>query len=241
MDAPQRHLEGMSVLIAYGADPRQEDLVHLSHVCTRDELKDCFLGALTRVDNPFIPGLTLSIALGEAAQTAQVDHKLRLSSLRRQVDELLLEVLGRLPQAVQYVTRGFHGCAAVFEPGSNLARPAEFAGPLQRLLKDEHYADTLDTVPIIADYISHKFVWDLSNLLDTESAFSGPSARKEEQQENQQRAGLVVNGDLGRLMQGLPRTPVGSDAPYHGTRPTKSSAEGWRDMVCSGDLLLPGV
>lgn len=241
VDAPQRHLEGMSVLIAYGADPALEDLIHLSDVCTSDQMKDCFLSAMARVDNPIIPGFTLSIALGEAVEIAPVDHKLLLASLRQQVDELLLEVLERLPQAVRDFTGRFRGCAEVFEPGSKRACPSDFAGPIQQALEDEHYADTLCTVPIIADYISYKFVSDLPNILSTGSVFSAPSARKEDQQDNLQRAKLVADGDLGRLMQGLPRAPVGSDAPDDRANRTKPFVEGCWDMVSSGDLLLPGM
>lgn len=234
-------LEGMAVLIAYGADPPQQDLIHLSYVHTSDHLKDCFLEALTRVDNPFIPGLTLSVALGKAVKEARGDQRLLLSSIRQQVDDFLAEVLERLPQAVRFFTGGFRGCAEVFEPTSTRARPADFVGPLQWALQDEHYADKLCTVPIIADYISHKFVSDLPNILDTDSVFDVPCARKREQQENLQRAGLVANSALGRSMQGLRQPSVGSDATHDGTHLTTPFVEGWWDTVCGSYILLPGL
>lgn len=232
----------MSVIIAQGVKPPHQDLIYLSQqVFTSDHFKECFPGALTRVDNPFIPGLTISVALEKAVETARAGRTLLLFSLHQQVDEFILEVLERLPQVVRDFTGGLRGCAEVFEPDSKRACPAEFVGPLNHALQNPHYASTLCTVPIVADYIPLKFVSDLPHMLDTEGGFGIPCTLKKEQEESPQRANLVANDDLGRLMQGFSRTLVSSGAPNDGTCPAKPAAEGWRNMACSGDLLFPGV
>lgn len=54
---PLGFMSGMSVLFAYGAEIAPKDLIDLARVLTLRELKGIFLGGLTFVDNPFIPGV----------------------------------------------------------------------------------------------------------------------------------------------------------------------------------------
>lgn len=47
----------MSVFFAYGAVVDPKDLIALAEILKLEEMKDIFLGGLSFVDNPFIPGL----------------------------------------------------------------------------------------------------------------------------------------------------------------------------------------
>lgn len=66
--------------------------------------KFCFL-AVTSAANPFIPGITLSAVLAEAAKHADEGERKTLIEIREGIDELLLEMFERLPQTVS----GFDG------------------------------------------------------------------------------------------------------------------------------------
>lgn len=53
----RKFLKGLSVFFAYGAQIEPRDLIELASVLSLKQLKDCFLGGLACVDNPFIPGV----------------------------------------------------------------------------------------------------------------------------------------------------------------------------------------
>lgn len=50
-------LMASSIFFAYGARIEPRDLIELAAVLTLEQLKDCFFGGLSCVDNPFIPGV----------------------------------------------------------------------------------------------------------------------------------------------------------------------------------------
>lgn len=53
---PRKRSDGMSILIAHGAEVSSRTLVKLATVSTVEELDDIFLGGVSSVDNPLIPG-----------------------------------------------------------------------------------------------------------------------------------------------------------------------------------------
>eukprot|EP00904_Undaria_pinnatifida_P012808 jgi/Undpi1/8658/HiC_scaffold_25.g11123.m1 len=120
-------LTAISFLLRHGAKPEVLGLIRLSTSLPPPRLKDCILGAVVSADNPFVPGMNLSVALTVAARRAVEGEKHGLLSLQAAVDELLLEVLEHLPPTV----RGFEGnlmtCSAVFEPETTMSRDGVFA------------------------------------------------------------------------------------------------------------------
>lgn len=85
-------LECIAVLLAHGADASHKHLIQLARVFTLDELNKCFIDVLSSVDNPFIPGMTLSVAFDDAAPKASETEARTLWSLMEMIDNVLLEV-----------------------------------------------------------------------------------------------------------------------------------------------------
>lgn len=84
-------LECVAVLLGHGAEANHKHLIYLARVFTLDELNTCFIGVLSSVDNPFIPGMTLSVAFDDAAPKASETEARTLWSLMETIDNVLLE------------------------------------------------------------------------------------------------------------------------------------------------------
>lgn len=89
---PDGYLECVAVLLAHGADVSHKHLIELTRVFTLDELNKCFIDVLSSVDNPFIPGMTLSVAFDDAAPKASETEARTLWALMETIDNVLLEV-----------------------------------------------------------------------------------------------------------------------------------------------------
>jgi len=102
-------LATLSSLVASSARPSADALKELSrHHDPGNLFRDCCLRAVTSAENPLIPGMKLSIGLGEAARQATEGERRTITGIKASVEELLLEILERLPRTV----RGFDDVGA---------------------------------------------------------------------------------------------------------------------------------
>ncbi len=172
-EVTDRDLATLSSLIASSARPSADVLKELSrHHDPGDLFRGCCLRAVTSAENPLIPGMTLSIRLGEAARQATEGERRTITGIKVSVDELLLEILERLPRTV----RGFDdvggkdACTRMFEPG--LDRPkderSDLGGPLEMIVSSQQQMQAFCEVPLVMDYLTSKFTMGLPNLGDTE-------------------------------------------------------------------------
>ena len=90
-------LDTMPVLVALGAEVTATDLIDFTQKLTLDERKRCLLDGVSSADSPFAVGMTLTVAIETAAQVIPGREKRILSDLQDKLDELLHEVLERLP------------------------------------------------------------------------------------------------------------------------------------------------
>lgn len=159
----------LSSLLEYSALPSQDFLGRLA----RDGhtslawLKTCFLGAVVSASNPFIPGMHLSVSLAGAAEDAPEGERRNLIPVQQSVDDLLLEVLERLPQTVLGFNEHMRGCSAVFEPEGSKEHRKNRRGPLRMALKERQQMETFCTVPLVMDFIYRRFTRGLPGLWDT--------------------------------------------------------------------------
>lgn len=128
------------------------------------ELQTCFIRAISAVDNPFIPGMMLAVALVSAAPTAKENEKRKMSELQETIEELLLEVLERLPQAVAGFPGGAAACSYLFEPETTGATVSKVVGPLRRAFSKRRLITTFCTQPLVLDFITHTFGAGLLSL-----------------------------------------------------------------------------
>lgn len=126
----------------------------------------CFL-AVTSAANPFIPGITLSTVLAEAAKQANEGERRTLIDVRAGIDELLLEIFERLPQTVRGFEGGLNGCTYVFDPKPMRGNDG-LGGPLNMILSDPQQLKTFCKVPLVMDFLSSKFMLGLPDLNDTQ-------------------------------------------------------------------------
>lgn len=208
----------MSVLIAYGAEVAYRDLIQLATVVKPSELKECFLGAVSSAANPFIPGMALSAALSDAVMKSRENEQRVLSALRDGLDELLLEVLERLPQSIRAFVGGIDGCAVVFEPETTGALPEGFRGPLRIALEEPQYTENLCVAPLVFEYLSFKFASGLPDAKDTSDivgpftdSSEAPSTPQDRRRKFLYSRGMVADTVLGRSMQGIGLTGPGRD------------------------------
>lgn len=139
LDESRRRVDDLktlsSLLLANSARPSINSLKKLVQFYEhRHEFKNCCLQAVTSAANPFIPGMTLSICLAEAAKEVSDEERRTIEDIRTSVDDLLLEVFERLPRTVRGfdhffpkrnevgqnmdVGSGLEACAYIFEPES---------------------------------------------------------------------------------------------------------------------------
>lgn len=96
-----RDLKILSSLIANAAEPP----VYLKELAqfraSGDWFKGCCFRAVTSAANPFIPGIILSIRLGEAAKQAREGERWKFTDIKSNIEALLLEIFKRLPQTAR--------------------------------------------------------------------------------------------------------------------------------------------
>ena len=163
--------------------------------------KFCFL-AVTSAANPFIPGITLSTVLAEAAKKANEGERRTLTEVREGIDELLLEIFERLPQTVSGFEGGLDGCTYAFDP-KPMRGDDGLGGPLDMILSDQQQLKTFSKVPLVMDFLSSMFMKGLPDLNDTEGVL------RNDDQLNYLRTmgtdgkpnGLVLGNALGALLQ----------------------------------------
>lgn len=234
------NMDGISVLFAYGAEVTSKDLIDLAEA-KRDaqgQLKDCFLGSVSSVDNPFIPGMTLLVALEDAAQRARDEEERSLSALQEKLEDLLLEVLERLPPSIRRFPGGLDGCMAVFEPETVGIRAADFRGPLKLAFQERQFTETICISPLVFECMSNTFVAGLpdfrddDDLLGLENFGDGSSSNLKRSRRHSLRKEMLATSLLGKLMQGL---------DLDSARDVKASMlfKKWDNLL--GDTLLPGA
>eukprot|EP00752_Nemacystus_decipiens_P018490 g16578.t1 len=220
--AEKRELETLSSVIANSAQPSAEDLKKLSMNVARAEFTNCCLQAVTSAENPFIPGLTLSIRLGAAAKLASEGQRRTISDTQSRVDELLLEILERLPQTVRGFEGGVDGCTEVFEPkhlrSSN--ELGDLGGPLEMILSEQEQLKTFSKSPLVMDFLSNKFSLGLSDMIDTEGVLADDTQLhylKDVQTGDGGRINLLLGDAVGAFLQGAgAKTPSVTLLPAEG-------------------------
>lgn len=145
-------------------------LVDLSRQVPYDWISTCLLETVASVENPFVAGITLSVALSKAAVVAPHGERRKIISLQKKLDNLLLEILERLPQTVQGFHGGMAGCAAVLEPEVEAGDARGLLGPLWMVHQSREHMETFCGQPLIVDFLSRRFAYGLPDLL-------GPTCR----------------------------------------------------------------
>lgn len=158
--------EPLSVLMAYGARPSPESLIGLSRTFPYKEFRDCCLEAVGSADNPFIPGMTLSVELWNAAKGAGDGDKGPLIDAQAEVDAELLKRFGRLSPTVRGFDGHMAGCSEVFEPEERRGI-GDVSKPLALALQGRKQRQFYCMVPLVMDFLSRRFTYGLPNLRDT--------------------------------------------------------------------------
>ncbi|CBN74883.1 Transient Receptor Potential Channel [Ectocarpus siliculosus] len=159
-------LKLLSSLMACSARPSPSHLKKLAIAHARGEtFKDCCLDAVTSAANPFIPGLVLSIRLAEAAQKANEGERRAITDIQKSVNDLLLEVLERLPRSVRSFERDMDDCRDMFEP-TFLDVFEDFEKPLEMMLARQQQRELFCNVPLVMDFLKRKFTLSLPRLRD---------------------------------------------------------------------------
>lgn len=124
---------------------------------------------MTCSENPFIPGITLSIRLVEAAKQASEGERRAITDIRVSIDELLLEILERLPQTVRDFEGGMKGCTNMFDPllMRSSGESNGLGGPMDMIISKQQQLQTFCEAPLFMDFLSSKFTLGLPDLNDT--------------------------------------------------------------------------
>lgn len=165
----------LSCLLQYPAVFAAADLIKLSRDQSAEWMRTCFLETVACSDNPFVPGMALSIAFAKSAGKAPEGERRKLLLLQERVDSLLLEVLERLPQTVPGFDGGMAGCSAVFEPEYSSEDARGFPGPLWMALQERQHVQTFCTQPLLMDFLSRRFTHGLPGLRDKQNALGDRS------------------------------------------------------------------
>eukprot|EP00752_Nemacystus_decipiens_P006624 g5955.t1 len=174
---PRQHLCAISMFFAYGAEVKPEQLIELAKLLRPEELKRVFLGGVACVDNPFVPGVSLSVALKEALKNSPERESTTLKTLHESLDELILEILERLPQSISDFPGGVKGCEDIFEPEvAGIVRGFTFRGPLKLALQERQFSETLCVAPLMYKYMSYRFVAGLPNASDSKNLLDRPKS-----------------------------------------------------------------
>lgn len=156
----------LSFLLRRSVRPSTADLARLSPVVDKAFENWC-LDTVVEADNPFVPGMTLSVLLAKRAEQASEGEQRKLQALRERMDALLLEVLERLPQTVRGFPGGIERCSALFEPEGSAQRPNWLPGPLNVALQAREQLEVFCKAPLVMDYLSLVFKVGLPDLRDT--------------------------------------------------------------------------
>lgn len=199
-------LKTLSSLMACSAQPTTTHLKELSrHYASGHQFKGCCLQAITSATNPFIPGVILSMRLGETARQATEGERRTITDIQTSIDALLLEILERLPRTV----RGFEDvfkdkggmdlCTDMFQPQivGPLEESNELGEPLKMILSDQHQLETFCGVPLVMDFLLNKFTLGLPDLMDTEGVLKNADQLKflAQRETNGKSDGLVLGDD----------------------------------------------
>lgn len=197
----------LSSLLANSAQPSPSDLKTLSRRhASGDRFKSCCLRAITSAGNPFIPGMTLSIRLAEAAKQATEGEQRTIVDIQSSVDELLLEIFERLPRTVRGFEGGMDGCTEVFEPvlrGTFDESKGLRRGPLEMIISEPQQLKMFIKVPLVMDFLSSKFTLGLPDLNDTGGLLKNPDQLEylANGRTGGEEDGLVLQGPVGKLLQ----------------------------------------
>ncbi|CAN0295884.1 unnamed protein product [Ectocarpus sp. 12 AP-2014] len=146
-------IDVLSCFLEYPAVLDPKDVVNLSRYAPEGWIRTCFLDTVAYVENPFVAGITLSVSLAEAAVVAPQGERRKLLSVQTKLDNLLLEVLERLPQTVHgFGLGGMEICQALFEPSVSVEGAREGLGPLRMILRNRGHMETFATQPLIVDF-----------------------------------------------------------------------------------------
>ncbi|CAM9848129.1 unnamed protein product [Scytosiphon promiscuus] len=162
------HLEVLAHLLQHGAKPASKAFTRLCNHTPPPLLKERLLGAVSSADNPFVPGMNISVACTVASIGALEGEKRRLGTMQAAVDELLLEILDHMPQTVMGFKNEMKDCSAIFEPETVIPSYRGFQGPLSVALTNRRQVETYCTTPLVLDYMSRKFTKGLPGLMDRE-------------------------------------------------------------------------
>lgn len=166
------NLRKISACLEHSSIPSSLALISISRKFSLESLKTCFLRAVASAGNPFIPGMTLSVALAGALDKAPEGERRMLTSLRGHVNALLLEILERLPQTVRGFEGQMKGCAAMLEPEESMENHRGRPGPLRMAFQERLQMEIFCKVPIVMDFVSRRFTRGLPDLRDTGSILS---------------------------------------------------------------------
>lgn len=207
-------LKIVSTVAKHGGKPTVQELssigwAHGRGLFTETMLEACFLGAVETAKNPFVPGITLSIALMDTMKRAPNNFPRTFTALQESIDELLLEVLERLPRMIRGFPAGITCCHDIFEPETTGALPKGFTGPLGSLLQREHQTNTFCRAPLVMNFLSRKFTRGLPDMRDSEYVLQDDHTL-----DFLRKGGLVIEGDTmsrifrGQLLQGIAEDPT---------------------------------
>lgn len=222
-----------------GANASDKCLIHLVKTVTLDDMKECFINALAWVDNPFISGMKISVALDDAAPKGSEREKRSLLKLMETIDNVLIEILERLPKTLQGFEGGVDGCKKMLEPEADKARQSKLTGPLHLALYKQQFTETFCMAPLVFEYLSRQFVAGLPSMMDNEKVLryldgiDDPSADKKlNTWEHLRTDGFVASFKVGRLLQG-----IGLDASREHDNFTRCKP--WEIIL--GRTVLPGA
>lgn len=174
-------IEVLSCILEYPAVLDPKEVAHLSRHTPEEWMGTCFLETLASVDNPFVAGMALSIALAKATDLVPQGERRKLCSIQSMLDNLLLEVLERLPQTVQGfedTMGGIEACSALFETHDIQEGARAGLGPLRMILQSRGHLETFATRPLVVNFLSGRFTNGLPDLLDTKNVFGDYEAAK---------------------------------------------------------------
>ena len=162
-----------SWLLQHSVRPSYDDLDELcKHLDAADGssleewLSRWCLHTVISATNPFIPGVTLSMVLSEGIERASEGRQRILSSVRERVEDLLLEVLERLPKTARGFREGMEVCSAMFEPEGLTHDPRYLPGPLTVALQKSRQMGVFCVAPLVMDFLSLVFKKGLPELRD---------------------------------------------------------------------------
>lgn len=144
-------------LPAARSDPSPDDWLHRC------------LQTVISADNPFIPGMTLSVLLSEHAEVASEGEPRMIASVRERTDALLLEELERLPKAVRGFPGSMEGCIPRRQPEGEAQSPRYLPGPLIMARQKRLQMEVFCSAPLVMDFLSLVFQKGLPDLRGTKN------------------------------------------------------------------------